>query len=435
MEEEEMRKSLLAGIAVVGVSVASCGTAFAQSAAAPTVFPMVTQAGKLDGAAPGSVTVSIGGTLFTGLEFQGGSDNRGATADTSPQQLTYLRLYPNLDYAAPDGIHFGVAAEIRNNVAQQGFGPGVAAGASGATPVWYSADAYVSSDKFGKFAAGVTQADAIGTLAAGTGDDYGTGGFFGEWGTPNGVFNKVNFVMADAYFGYIPKQDFLYISPSLGGLNLGVSFQPNSVGANNSSDVTYGTANGGQSRNRIEVAAKYAGSFGPTSLKLSAGYAHASPNPNTTGPQLYDDVNMFTAGAVGSFAGFSLEGSIVAGKWNYAAIDSGSPQGPPPKGAKDSTAIIVGPGYTVGPFAIGAQYYYVNFDASEDTYLDGIPGSVGQTATVNGEALSASYVVAPGVTLELDALHTNLKTPATASSPLASNLHSWGVGIGTYFKW
>jgi hypothetical protein len=429
-----MRKLLLAGVAISGVAAVMPTGAFAQ---APTVFPMVTQAGKLDGAAPGSVTVSIGATIFTGMEFQGGTDvkgvNSGSSAPSSPQQLTYMRLYPNMDYAAPNGIHYGVSAEIRSNSAQQGQGPGVAGGASGATMVWYSGSVYVSSDKFGKLAVGATPADAIGVTAVGTGDDFGTGGFYGEYGIKNGP----SFAMADTYFGGIPKQDVLYVSPSLAGFTVAADWQPNSIGMNNSSGQTDGLAadNSGQSRNRIELAAKYAGAFGPTSVKVSAGYAHASPNPVVDGAQLYDDVNLYTAGAVVGVAGFSVEGSFVGGKWNYANIDSGSDQGPAPKGAKSSTAIIVGPGYTVGPFAVGAQYYHVSFDASENTYAGGLPGAVGKTSTVSGEALGASYVVGPGVTLEFDALVSTVKTPATASNPASSDVHGWGVALGTYFKW
>jgi predicted porin len=334
-----------------------------------------------------------------------------------------MRLYPNMDYAAPNGIHYGVSAEIRSNSANQGNGSQGAAGASGATMVWYSGSVYVSSDKFGKLSIGATPADAIGTLAVGTGDDFGTGGFYGEYGIKNGP----GFAMADTYFGDIPKQDILYVSPSFAGFTVAADWQPNSVGMNNSSGQTDGTDGGGQSRNRIEVAGKYAGAFGSTSLKVSAGYAHATANPVLGGPQTYNDVNLYTAGAVVGFAGFSVEGSIVGGKWNYASIDSGSDQGPPPKGGKSSTAFIVGPGYTIGPFAIGAQYYHVDFDASENG------GLLGTTARVNGEALGASYVVGPGVTLEFDALASKVKTPQVGGG--RTDLNGWGVALGTYFKW
>jgi len=46
----------------------------------------------------------------------------------------------------------------------------------------------------------------------------------------------------------------------------------------------------------------------------------------------------------------------------YASVDSRSPLGPPPNGASNTTAFIVGPGYTSELFGSGGRYYYVLFD-------------------------------------------------------------------------
>jgi hypothetical protein len=70
-----MRYILMAGVALVGVS-AFLTEARAQGG--PTVFPTTTTPGKLDGAAPNSVTVSLGGRIFSGIEFESGTGNSGA---------------------------------------------------------------------------------------------------------------------------------------------------------------------------------------------------------------------------------------------------------------------------------------------------------------------------------------------------------------------
>ena len=74
-----MRRILLSGIAMVAVGGFST-LAHAQS----PVFNMTTRPGKLDGAAPGSVQVNIGGTLFSGILFTGGSGDSGAKRVTNP---------------------------------------------------------------------------------------------------------------------------------------------------------------------------------------------------------------------------------------------------------------------------------------------------------------------------------------------------------------
>jgi predicted porin len=433
-----MRKLLLAGVALAGVAAMMPTGAFAQSAS--TTFPLTTRAGKLDGAAPNSVTVSIGGTMFTAIAFPWGSGNTGPNGTMEPQLLSYIRLYPNFDYAAPGGWHFGVNAELRSTGAAQNVGRNTQSGngsTSGNFLYWHSAVAYVSSDKFGKFAFG-TPNSATDQLGVGTGDDFGTGGFYGEYGWPWAP----NFIMSDSYDGDSPKEKIAYYSPNFSGFQLALSYQPSSIGLSNQTTYNgsnptllalYNAANPnaqigqvGGSRNRIEVAGQYAHSFGATSLKLSAGWAGAGHEQPAEGfSNGFQNVSMFTAGAVVGYAGFSLEGSVVTGKMNYATTDSGSPLGPLPNGANNTTAFIVGPGYTSGPFAVGAQYYYVSFDAGD---VGGTLNSAGKAA---GFALGASYVVGPGVTLEFDAATNNYQVPGLWDGTKNGGI----VGLGAYFSW
>jgi hypothetical protein len=70
-----MRALLLTGFALAGSAAMSLTGAFAQSTS-PT-FPVTTRPGKLDDVTSKSVTMSIGGTMFTGMAFTRGNPNAG----------------------------------------------------------------------------------------------------------------------------------------------------------------------------------------------------------------------------------------------------------------------------------------------------------------------------------------------------------------------
>jgi predicted porin len=410
-----MRKLLLAGVALAGVAAYLPTTAQAQS----PVFNETSRPGKLDGAAPGSVQVNLGGTLFTAILFTSGTNDSGSNKVSNPNLLNYFRLYPNFDYANPSGIHFGVSAEVRSNGAPQ------AGNRTHNTLYWHSATAYISSPMLGKFAFG-TPNSAVDGLGVGTGDDFGTGGFYSEYGWPNAPI----FLASDAYDGDVPKQKLAYTSPSFAGFVVGVSYQPTSVGLNNSSGLTDNTSaytSAGQSKDRIEIAAQFSHAFGAASVKADVGYATASVAPGATAPALsgssgYKSVSFINAGAVVNVAGFEIEGQINTGNFAANYNDSGSPFGPELKGAKKTTAYIVGVGYSAGPYSIGAQYYGVNYDAWD------AGGSLGSTATISGEALGAGYQVGPGVNVYFDAMTNENKVGG-------NKVHGTGIGLGTYFSW
>jgi outer membrane protein OmpU len=410
-----MRKLLLAGIAVSGAAVYLPSSALAQSA----VFPETTRAGKLNGAAPNSVSVSIGGTMFTAIEFQSGTTDKsvadgGTGRITSPNFVNYIRLYPNFDYTNPAGVHFGVSAEIRSNGSAQGENR------STNQLWWHSAFAYVSSDKFGKFESG-TPNDAADALGVGTGDNYGTGGFYGEYGWPGAP----NFIAADAYDGDVPHQKIAYISPSFGGFTLGLSYQPNSIGLSNSGNNTT-EGDFGLSHNRYSAALQFSHGFGPVAAKANIAYTGAGTGSTAgTGNVVgFHDVSIFNAGTSITLAGFELEGSVNTGKFAYKSPSGSEPvMGPIPNGEKSTTAYIVGVGYTIGAFSVGAQYYNVTFDAAQNG------GTLGGNGQVSGEALGAAYAVGPGVNLNLDLATNWVKTPG------AQRVNGSLAAVGCYFAW
>jgi len=395
-----MRKLLLAGVALAGAAAYLPTAAQAQS----PVFNTTSRPGKLDGAAPGSVQVNLGGTLFSGIFFT--DQNNTHPEAQNPNFLNYFRLYPNFNYASPSGINYGVSAEVRSAGSAQDKSR------STNTLYWHKAVGYVSSDKFGKFEVG-TPNDAIDELGVGTGDDFGTGGFYAEYG----FAQETNFISSDSYDGDNPHQKVAYISPSIAGFTFAVSYQPTAVGLTNNSElVSYGSG-GKASKDRLEGAIQFSHAFGPTSLKADAGYAWATPDaPSGSG---YKDVSYVQAGAVVTVAGIEIEGQVNTGKFSLAGNDAGNWGGPLFHGQKDTTAYIVGVGYNYGPYSIGAQYYHLTGDAQLATPA---------TYTGKGEALGAGYIVGPGVSLYFDAITDDNKQPGFKS-------HGTGIGLGTYFSW
>jgi hypothetical protein len=421
-----MRQTLLAGVALIGVT-ALVSEARAQSATTtppPTVFPETTTPGKLDGAAPGSVTANIGFQMLNAFMGMSGSGATGQNARAAPQFLEWFHFFPSFDYVNPSGIHFGVTAEIRDNTSNQ------TSLNTGNTFYVFSATSYVSSDRFGKFAVG-TPNGALDDLGVGTGDDFGDGLFYSWYGPPNAPA----WAMADSYDGDAARQKVLYETPTLAGFKFGVSWQPTDVALDASNEQIIGDPcpggalaacahPTGLARNRIELAAQYKGTFGAIGVKGNVGYVNSGVEANGAGLR-YQNVSYGNGGAVVTINGVEIEGSISGGRFNATGnnvagdgttISSlASPGDPALVGAKDSLAYVGGLGYNSGPFGVGIVYYGMNFDDSEAT------GVLGKIDTVDGEGLGGSYVVGPGVTLQFDAYRydTHLPTHTTRGDIIA----------------
>ncbi len=281
-----MRKVLLAGVALAGVA-AFMTEARAQTAPPPTVFPETTTPGKLDGAAPNSVTINIGFQQLTAIMGEWGTGATGDNSRAEPQLFNWFHFFPSMDYANPAGIHWGISAEIRNNNSGQTSLNG------GNTFYVHDAHAYVSSDRFGKFAVG-TPNGALDDLGVGTGDDFGDGDFYSWYGPPNAPA----FAMADSYDGDTPRQKLLYELPTFAGLKAGISYEPTDVALDHSTSLTTGdVCTGGivagscaafahptgLARNRVEVAAQFNRTFGQFGLKADVGGAFSGSEGDPAG--------------------------------------------------------------------------------------------------------------------------------------------------------
>ncbi len=424
-----MRKLLLAGVAL-GAVAAMVGPAFADDAPA-AVFPVTSEtdlAGvngpSLNGAAPGSVQVNLGGRTFSALWFQ---NNPSGTASWNrspqPQFMSYFFLYPGFDYASPSGVHFGANAEIRVTSATQGGGVG--GNLNSPVPWIHQAQTYVSSAQFGKVQFGEVSG-ALVQNAVGTGDDFGSGVFFAWYGTSP----YVPWVMADSVDNYVTGQKVVYTTPTFSGFTAAISYQPQPVALNYADNLTSDQlpgATGLLSKNRVELAGKYAGNFGAVGVKVNAGYVFSGAEKSGDAV-IAQDVSYGNGGIELHVAGFELEGSVSSGKFNPNLTDNGNPDGPLAVGAKGTTAYVAGAGYATGPIKFGAVYYGVQYDASD------FGGTMGKTGHISGEGLGASYTVGPGVVAYFDAIRANFDTVSPATGSYGTQ-HPAGLGIGTYFTW
>jgi predicted porin len=443
-----MRNILLAGVALLGVS-AYLSEARAQTPPPPpTVFPETTTPGKLDGAAPGSVQINIGFQDLTAIMGQWGTGATGNNTRANPQFLSWFHIFPSMVYTNPAGIKFGIDTEIRDNAPGQNSlnsgGPPAVAG--GTTLYIQSAAAYVSSDRFGKVAYG-TPNGALDDLGVGTGDDWGNGDFYSWYGPPNAPA----FAMADSYDGDVPRQKILYETPTLLGMfKGGVSWQPTDVAL----DVSTGQVIGdscpdgtlatcahpvGLARNRVELAAQLNHTFGIVGVKADLGYVASGVEPNSAGVH-FQTVSYGNFGAVLTIAGIELEGSVSSGKFNATGANVGvgntpisslaSPGDPALSGSKTSSVWTAALGYNMGPYGIGAVYYGMSYDDSEGSgnFAPGL-----KTDNVSGVGIGGSYVVGPGVTLQLDAYTYETKVPFKTDSAFGSTNGSI-IALASYFQ-
>jgi hypothetical protein len=110
IKEAPMRKLLLSCVATVSgaAAVASLSPAMAQSTS--------------QSAAPGTVTVRLNGRVnwYAGVEASSVDSLPDGTKTSTTGFLGYLRLYPCFDGVAANGLHYGAAAEIRINGANNG---------------------------------------------------------------------------------------------------------------------------------------------------------------------------------------------------------------------------------------------------------------------------------------------------------------------------
>jgi hypothetical protein len=441
----------------------------AQSVTAPVLLPDArAMAGGVNPAdsslpAPGSVVVRFGGQMdWYAVTLSDSADRTtpGSAVTAKQAKFTfgdYIRLFPSVDGVAANGLRYGAFAELR---VEQYFGTG--GGANGSVSgIDRSNNLYV------RRAWGYLGLANIGTLRFGTGDGVGqlfdTGSFqnFDAGGWNGDVPNLLNsnavptFPFQGGVGAFYATNKLTYLSPQLYGVEVGVSFEPNTSNVTNygspSNAGAVGTGGGVASllssgssvpgdlarrRNTINPGVRYRNTFGPVGVALEASYQKSATlgyEGVSSSVQKFKGWDFGNYGVVLTFGGLSVGGQIMEGEF---AGQGGLEK----QGVKNSFAYIVGTSYTVGPVIVGASFFQYNYN-NHGSYSS---TSIGQERD-RGVAAGGTYTITPGVSLFLSYVYGDKKENGYDIINGAANTAATGrvgnatraevLGTGIQIKW
>ena len=213
-----------------------------------------------------------------------------------------------------------------------------------------------------------------------------------------------------------------------------MSYEPNDFGRDFGGPAGARVSSGnsapqfGSRRSTGDAAVRYQGSFGPFGVKANVGGSYGGTVRSTDGVTASRrDFEFLAGGLAVTYGGLELDGHIDSGVYSRDF-------NPVNRGAKGTTAYVVGGSYTFGPVIVGASYY--GYDTGENK--NGI-NAIG-TNHAYGIAAGGTYTLAPGASVFLEYLYGHEKNNGydlINSAPGATNnkVQSQGVGIGTAFKW
>jgi hypothetical protein len=230
----------------------------------------------------------------------------------------------------------------------------------------------------------------------------------------------------------------IYFTPTIFGFSLAASYVPD--GQSHASRSAQGAAGGGQfgafggnggstalttngtgsaiNSQVWSVAGNYDGKFGDFTVGVGAGYTQGVPEGATAAaPRASDNSTATRAGGVIGFGPFKFGGSF---EHSVGIVGS----------ANSATSCIVGTGftcrstiwdvggtYTIGPFTVGLAGSFGSYD--HPAGFATIPN-----ASNNQYAVTAHYVIGPGISLEGAVTHTDYGSGTSGPAPA-------GTGVGT----
>jgi hypothetical protein len=383
-----MRKLLLATVATMGASLGLAAVAQAQTAA------------------PGSVTVRLNGRVnwYAGVEGSTLDNNTSTGTKTSTTSfLGYLRLFPGFDGVAANGLHYGAAAEIRINGGQS---------AGSETLFVHQAYGYLGLPELGQISFGQENGPVV-LFETGTFEGFNDGGWWGD--LPAIIPGAAQVVYPFVDNGGLSQETnkIVYLSPTIGGFQFAVGFEPNHTAENYSPAVVSSSTpvTGGMPKNLIDVGGQYTQTFGPVGIQIGADYINAGQTSYTGSEadafgRSYKNLSMFSGGATATIAGFTFGGNVVYGAYNQVTGYSFQLE---PDGGHAAIGTLFGLQYTAGPLTVGGSVF--RFQTTGD-----LPGGIdaGSGATIssqgltagqqvnNGLALGGTYTLVPGVNLFVD---------------------------------
>lgn len=495
-----MRKLLLASAAMLGAVSAGAqaqqatqGQIAAPYFAGPAIQSLANSGQALAGyqgqkffantaPTPGTMVVRLNGRVQNWVQATNSTNNNTATGVSGGNFKTnaisfgsYIRLYPGVDAMAANGLRYGAAVEIRQQLTGQVSTAGAASGLGGGTTAApglgasqnnpagalagltlqvNKAFAYFAHDNFGLVRLG--QGDGLAQLwdvsyfASGAAWDGGFGSLNGAGALSfgaNGAF-AVPYTLAATGADYTnPK--IVYLSPQFLGFDVGFQYAPGmnqTAGCNSASAVCSTTTSGSDPTrwyNQIAVGARYQGSFGPVAASLHGFWERASKEqfnntpiasggPGRVSGSRYDDLNFILL--AGSLAYTSPVGVFAIGATYITGDINGQLIMKPSGGAKEDQ-IVGGVQYRNGPLSLGVQ---VN-----KTMSQGSVNLVGISQR-NEFAIAAggNYVIAPGVSIFAEYVYAqrhqggfNFVTGASAAGTATRDGKGQALVLGTAIGW
>ena len=410
-----MRKYLLASVAALGLTAAAGGAQAAYFAPTDPSQGAGSAGAPKTNPEPGKIVVRVAGLVAVDMGIFNQTADKSAVSAAKNAPFTmggYFRLYFGVDGRTTGGLIYGANSEMRTqfaggqargyaSAATQIAGPSSNSGAS----LWFTRRAYgyIGGDSWGIVRLG--QGDGPLSLFNGnsTGEFYDTGMWDGD------VCDVIGTGCVNWFFPVIGNEydsnKITYVSPKMGGFNIGVSFAPNgsalsgtgsgaaSAGQNNNQATSTVTSDVSRATNIFEIAARYQGNLGPVGVDGMVGYTAAS-TVKAAGAALpaggvtsYKPISTFDVGLALTVAGFQPFFHLTSGKENGVStplpvLASGR--------KKDLMAWTVGAAYGQGPWIVGVGYLSQQSQGSN-------AGTGNLTET--GINLGGNYTVTPGFDL------------------------------------
>ena len=391
---------------------------------------------------PGSVKVRLNGRVnwYAGIESSS-LDNIDGTKTSTDNFYGYFRLYPGFDGVAANGLHYGAAAEIRENSGQS---------ASDETMFVHQAYGYLGLPDLGQISFGSQNGPNV-IFQTGTFEGFNDGGWNGDIEAMIPASAEALYPWADGSSDYSESTDkVVYLSPTVKGFQFALGFTPNKSSLNYAPSVTSSPTliAGGQPRNLLDIGGQYTQNFGPIGIQVGLDYSTAGQVAYTGGATTqasnFHNLNIFQGGLTATYGGLTVGGNAVYG--NYTVEDSWD-IGLEPQGGTPGVAWLVGAQYATGPFTVGTQFFHF-------TQTGALPGGVdaGSGATMTSDGLSSgqqqntgvsvggTYTIVPGVDLFVDYLYGTREQGgydfATGNVGTEHNtVQSQLFGFGTQIQW
>ena len=409
-----MRNYLLATAAMLGLVAAGS----AQAATFAPTDPVKHATGfvaPLTNPDPGKIIVHMGGMVT--IDAVAGSASTDKSSLNNAKNSSYgmdgfFRLYFGFDGKLTNGLIYGAQGELRTNFAGTPVSNS-SANSGGTTFYLRRGYGYIGGANWGLVRIG--QGDGPNSLFNGisTGEAYDTGQWDGDICAFYGA-SCLSWAFLDIGNEYVSNK-IVWVSPSWSGLQLAVSYAPESVGlwangngtataSGNPSQATSNLASDlGRPKDMFEAAARWQGNLGPVAVDAKLGYLgsstiKASSTLAATSPTTFKDLSVVDGGLALTYMGASVFGHVSTGKMNGAAV----PQPVSAKFKKDGLAWTIGAQYSNGPYTVGTSWY--EFD------------HMGSTAGTSyrkerGFGVGGNYTVVPGFDFFLSYIWGSIQQP------------------------